>query len=278
MLNLREIYRPRTIEEALELLKQPGTVVLAGGTELIASRRRDVRAVVDLAGLGLTYIRDKNGAVAIGALTTLAEVAESPILRAAANGVVAQAAHRSAASLLRNQATVAGTLISEPAGILSTALVAFEATLTFNPGPASLEEEGGVRVVDFLSQRRQFLKDAIMTQVVVPRSSLGRRAAIETVARTPRDKPIVSVCAALELENKTVQAVGLALGGVGEAAIRAIAAEGKLVGKALSNELIESAAREAMSDVNPTSDYRGSSEYRREMVRVLTERVLKGFA
>lgn len=278
MLNLREIHRPETIEQALSLLKEPGTVALAGGTELIASRRREVRALVDLTGLGLAYIRDEKGAVAIGAMTTLGEVAESPILRAAANGVIARAAHRSATSLLRNQSTVAGRMISEPAGVFSTVLAACEATVTLAHGPSSTEVEGSVRMDDFLRQPRQFLKSAIVTQVVIPGSSLGRRAGIETVARTPRDKPIVSVCATIELEDKLVGAVALALGGIGETAVRALTAEGRLVGRVLNDEVIESASRDAMSHLDPPSDYRGSAEYRREMVRVLTARVLKGFA
>src|SRR5574341_370451 len=127
MLNLREIHKPKTIPQAIKLLRQPNTVALAGGTQLIASQKKDVSAVVDLSALGLSYIRDKSGAVAIGATATLADVAESPILRAAANGVVARAAHRTAASILRNQATVAGTLIAEAAGIFATALAALDA-------------------------------------------------------------------------------------------------------------------------------------------------------
>jgi CO/xanthine dehydrogenase FAD-binding subunit len=107
MLNLKEIHKPTTIADALKWLQQPNTVVLAGGTQLIADKRRDVNAVVDLSALGLAYIRESDGAIVIGATTTLTTLAESPILRALANGIVAQAAHRSASSILRNQATSA---------------------------------------------------------------------------------------------------------------------------------------------------------------------------
>ena len=184
MLNLREIYKPKTIEEAIALLARPDTVALAGGTELVASRRKDVRAVVDLSNLGLAYIRDRGGAVAIGAMTRLGDVAESPMLRAAVNGVVSQAAHRSAASLMRNQATVGGTLIAEPAGILATVLAAMEATLTLVS--FAQKETSGLGIADFVAWRYLLLDGAIVTEVVVPALALSRRAAIETVARTPR--------------------------------------------------------------------------------------------
>ncbi len=276
MLNLNEIHRPATLDEALELLKQPGTVPLAGGTGLLAAQRKDVSAVVDLSSLPLAYLRARDGALTIGATTPLAKLAESAELRAVANGVVAQAAHRSASNLLRNQATVAGTLIAEPEGLLAVVLTALDATLTLYP--SLLEGEGGVRVGNFLKMLDHFLMHSLVTEIVIPASSASRRAAIETVARTPRDKPIVSVCAALELENDSVCAAAIALGGVGEVAVRASEAEKKLVGQKLTAELIGHAASITSQEVNPPSDFRGSAEYRREMVRVLVARVLRGIA
>jgi CO/xanthine dehydrogenase FAD-binding subunit len=275
MLNLREVYRPESIEEALALLGRPGAVALAGGTELVSGRRRDVRAVVDLGALGLSYIRDESGAVAIGATTTLADVAESPMLRAAANGVVAQGAQRSAASLLRNQVTVGGTLIVEPAGILATVLAAMEARVEISPSTSIRGGLAGIRLLEFWHQREQLLNGTIVTQVVIPASSLSRRAAIETVARTPRDKPIVVVCVAMEVGNGVATSVAIALGGVGDAVVRADGAERMILSVRLSDSLIENVAREAMKGVTPTSDFRGSAEYRKEMVRVLTARALR---
>ncbi len=278
MLNLREIHKPKTLDEALEFLKQPGTVALAGGTELIAGRRKDVRAVVDLSELGLAYIREQDGAIVMGATTTLAEAAESPTLRAVANGVVSQAAHRSAASVLRNQATVVGTLIAEPAGILAAVLVALEATVTLTSTSSrqSLSEAKGQEGIrDFLTQREELLPGAIVTEVAIPATVHTRRAAVETVARTPSDRPIVSTCAALEFEQDLVRWAAIALGGVGETVARAVQAEKILVNQALSDSVVDSAARAAADEVDPPSDFRGSAEYRREMVKVLTARTLR---
>ena len=86
----------------------------------------------------------------------------------------------------------------------------------------------------------------------------------------------MSVCAALELENGVVRSAAIALGGVGETAKRAAKAEALLSGQRMSDELIESAGREALKGMEPLSDYRGSAEYRREMARVLTARALLG--
>ncbi|MBM3128759.1 MAG: hypothetical protein FJ009_09065 [Chloroflexi bacterium] len=316
MLNLHEIHKPTTIADALKFLQQPNTVALAGGTQLLADKRRDVRAVVDLSALGLSYIRERDGAVAIGATTTLAALDESPILRALADGVIAQAAHRSASSILRNQATIAGTLIAEPDGALAVALLALDARVTSPPFPPLLLGEGAGRTssrfnnlgdqeltgarddvrggeVGFLARRAELLKQgALVTEIIVPMAN--PRASLQTVARTPSDKPIVCVVASAQIlrsaqNDKVARDVRIALGGVGEIATRANAVENALEGQALDDALIEQAARAASQGLSPHDDpsteftlrneglrtnFRGSAEYRRAMAIVLTRRAV----
>lgn len=268
MLNLRKVHKPTTLVDAVTLLHQPNTVALAGGTQLLAEKRRDVHAVVDLSALGLAYIRERDGAVAIGAMTTLAALDTSPILRALANGIVAQAAHRSASSILRYQATIGGTLITEPAGILAVALVALDARVTLVGADTRT-----MPLVEFLPARTTLLRGTLVTEIAVPMTN--PRATIETVARTPSDKPIVCAVAAARIENGVAREVRLALGGVSETALRAHAAEAMLEGQALETARIEEAVRVAVQDLSPLGDFRGSAEYRREMARVLAQRALK---
>lgn len=271
MLNLREIHKPKTPADAIKLLQQPGTVALAGGTALNSDNRRDVEAVVDLSALGLSYIKEASGAVAIGAMTTLAAIEESPILRAMANGVVAQAAHRSASSILRNQATIAGTLICEPDGILAVALLALDARVTI-----VRKEIRTVSLADFLSMREHLLMMALITEIIVPMAN--PRASLQTVARTPSDQPIVCVCASARIENGIAYDVRIALGGVGNIGVRASTVEKILEGQSIADSFIEKAASVAADGLSPQSDYRGSAEYRKEMAVVLTRRALKELA
>ncbi len=273
MVNLQEIYKPSSIEEATELCKRPGTVALAGGTALLAHPSPDVQAVVDLSNLGLNYIRDESGAICIGATTTLAELVESPMLRAAANGVVARAAHRSAASILRNQATVLGTLLVEPAGILATVLLALGVRVLFAPPLESGEQDIGL--ADLLERREEWLVGRLFSGVLIPAEALGRRAVLETVGRTPADKPIVSVCVALPPASDPTGDAAIALGGVAKVAIRASNAERMLTNQALTAGLIETVAREASENLAPAGDFKGSAEYRRELAKVLVTRALR---
>ncbi|MBI3740537.1 MAG: FAD binding domain-containing protein, partial [Chloroflexi bacterium] len=173
MLNLREIHKPTTLEDAIKFLRQPDTVAMAGGTQLIADQKKNIRAVVDLSALGLSYIRERDGAMIFGAMTTLAEVNDSPIVRAAANGVLAQAAHRTAASLLRNQGTVAGTIISEPNGIFNTALLALDARIV-----CVGEKEMDVALTDFLAMMDHFTMGGLVTEIIIPAASLTKHTSL----------------------------------------------------------------------------------------------------
>jgi CO/xanthine dehydrogenase FAD-binding subunit len=289
MLNLETIHKPNTLEQALRLTFQPNTALLAGGTALLAQKRLEVRAAIDLSALDLSFIETRSNDIVIGATTTLATIVDSASLRETADGIVAQAAQQTHANILRNQASAVGTILSEPDGIFSVALSALDARLTIATLKDSRVENNDVSLADLCdamhrhAQRATRLPHSIITEITIPASSRARRAKIETVARTPRDKAIVSVCAALELENGIVRAGAVALGGVAEIAWRARDAERELLHQGLTDEVIDRAAMAATSALNPARDpsltlrtsFRGSAEYRTEMARVLTARALR---
>ncbi len=275
MLNLQTIHKPTKIDDALKLLAQPGAAVLAGGTNLLAEKRSDVSTLVDTSELHLSFIETRDGNVSIGAATTLARAADADALRGAANGVVAQGAERTHANIMRNQATAAGTLIAEPDGIFAVVLSALEARITRTYLDNDTVAEQEISIADFFNQRETFLRNALLTKITLPASSLKRRAAIETVARTPADKAIVAVCAALEIEGGIARAGAVALGGVDASAWRARDAERAILNQGLTDDVIDRAAMAATSALKPRGDFRGSAEYRTEMARVLTARTLR---
>ncbi|MCG3141268.1 MAG: 6-hydroxypseudooxynicotine dehydrogenase complex subunit alpha [Anaerolineae bacterium] len=276
MLNLQTIYKPTTLAEALRLAREPDTALMAGGVALISEKRRDVRAAIDLSALALAFIETRANDLVIGATTTLAEIVDSDLARGVADGVLVQAAQQSHASVLRNQASAAGTIIAEPGEIFAVALLALDARLTLAALKDSRVENSDLSLADFFAQRAMRLPHSIVTAITIPASARSRRAQIETVARTPRDRAIVAVGAALEMERGVVRAAALALGGVAETAWRAQDAEREILNQALTEEIIQRAALAAANGLNPRGDFRGSAEYRIEMARVLTARALRG--
>jgi aerobic carbon-monoxide dehydrogenase medium subunit len=266
MINLNEIHKPKTIAEAVRLMQQ-SDAALAVGTAMIVSQTGDVCAVVDLRALGLAYIGESNDAIAIGAMTTLAQVCASPVVRGFANGVIAQAAERAATSILRNQGTVGGTLIADPDSVFPAALLAVDAQATL-----VREETRNVLLAEILARRQQFLTKALLTEITLPLRK--QQAALEIVARTPRDRPIVCVCASAWFENGLARDVRIAVAGVGEHAVRVAAAEHLLDDHVMRPESIELASSRAAEDMSPRGDFRASAEYRKAMISVLVQRAL----
>jgi xanthine dehydrogenase YagS FAD-binding subunit len=103
--------RPGSLEDALELLAEPGAVPMGGGTDLAGQLDREIRSaelLVDLQAAGLGEIRPDGDGILLGATTTLADVAASDVL--APYAAVVAAASQAASPLLRNVGTVGGNI------------------------------------------------------------------------------------------------------------------------------------------------------------------------
>ena len=272
MRNVTEYHRPKQIEEALTLLARPNvlTVPIGGGSELVAEGRRDVEAVVDLRDLGLTYIRHEGDALRIGATTTLQILIDSPESAHAWDGELARAVALTAARNLREQGTIAGTLVSaEGNNPLAVMLLALGAVLTIVG-----QESKTVSLDEFFLQRGMFLRGALITEVTIPLPRSGEAVAFEKVSRTPADLPIVCAAVRARIDGGVAREVRIGLGGVGSLPARAPRIEQALEGRSLDRQSIEKVS-EASEDIDPPSDFLGSRAYRREMVAVLVRRAIR---
>lgn len=110
-----QLYQPTSVADAQKLLQQhePDVLVLAGGLDSmdwLKDRIKKPKAVVDLGGIEeLKGIRETSDGVKIGAMTTLTEVAQNPVIRQK-YGVLAQAAELVASPQIRNQGTIGGNV------------------------------------------------------------------------------------------------------------------------------------------------------------------------
>jgi NADPH-dependent glutamate synthase beta subunit-like oxidoreductase/CO/xanthine dehydrogenase FAD-binding subunit len=106
-----------TVDEAVShLKKQPhNTCVLAGGTDLLGTMRFEIlreypETVINLKTIsGLDYIKEENGALTIGAMTRLQDIADSPIIKGRFPAL-AEAAHKAASPHVREMGTIAGNI------------------------------------------------------------------------------------------------------------------------------------------------------------------------
>ncbi len=109
--------RPRSLQEALKLLSARGAYVHAGGTDLLGCLRDRVFAASVVVALGqlkeLRGVSETTDGVRIGALTSIADVAKSPVIRSR-YALLANAAREVASPQLRNQGTIGGNLCQKP--------------------------------------------------------------------------------------------------------------------------------------------------------------------
>jgi len=243
-------HRPARLEDALALLARDDVriVPLAGGTHVLAHPDPSVEEIVDLQDLGLDGIAIADDVLQIGATTTLETVATSPVAQPVANGLICEAARRSASSVLRQQTTVAGTLLAA-AGYadLPVALLALGACVIIEPGAGRLSLEA------LWSEPASHLGGSLITETVVPLPPEGAHLAFERVSRTPSDRAIVAV-AAVQTGDGLRVAVG---GGLPHPVLL----------QAASAEMLPDAAGLPFS-----SDALASAEYRRAMAALLIRR------
>jgi carbon-monoxide dehydrogenase medium subunit len=274
-----EYYAPTTLDEALSVLERYGdeAKVLAGGQSLIPLmklRFASPRALVDLNGIdGHDQLYEDNGMLNIGALVRHKTCERSDLLRSR-YAVLADAAPQISDPIVRNRGTVAGSLAhADPQGDWGSALLASGAQVQVQ-GP------DGSRAIPlndfFLGPFTTALEPTeIVTWVQVPDPGPKAGGAYCKLERRVGDFATVAVGVHISFSNGGVERAGIALTGVGPRNLRAEAAEQALAGRELDDEAIAEAARLAADAAEPRDDIRGSAEYKRNVIRVFTERGLR---
>ena len=275
-----EYLEPATVAEACALLKQRAgeAKVFAGGSHLTILMKQglyqpkalvNIKKIAELRGIRLD---DKDG-LQIGALVTHREVETSELIKE--KFPVLCGAEREVANIrVRNMGTVGGNLASgEPLTDLSQIFIALDAKLQIaGPnGERTLPVED--LFVDFYTT--SLAEDEIITQVILP--PLPPKSGIEYIrfsSSSVVDKPSAGVAARLTLDGDAVHAARIVLGCVGPTPVRARRAEALIVGKKPAPELIAEAGKIASQECSPTSDLRGSEQYKRAIVVTLVKRAL----
>jgi len=276
-----EFHEPTTVSEACEIMGRlrENARPLAGGTDLIVNMKKKLIRpdyVVSLAKIeDLQGIVRENGFLKIGACVTAAEIAGSDAVEKTF-GALAEGARVLGSPLVRNLATIGGNVVSaRPAADLPPPLMAYGAG-------ALLIKSSGERTVDlsdfFEAPGKTVMEpDEILTRIIieVPQGPYGG-SYIKLGVRQTLEISLVNVAAFISLDGPDgpINKARIVLGSVGPTPIRALSAEEILKGQLPAGTLFERAGEAAASDAQPIDDFRGSAEYRRDMVAVLTRRAL----
>lgn len=314
------LLRPRAIDEAIDwLATHAGNVrVLSGGTDLIPSMRQklfepefvlDLHGVSDLHGIHV----QSNGAVEIGALTTLSAIEKSFYLRQHFP-VLTEAAATVASPVLRNMGTIGGNIC------LDTRCLWYNQSLTWRRGcgfcikkdgdlchvapggtkcwaafsadtpPALLCLNAQIEIVgpsgkrrvpllDFYTgdgvEYRRLLPAELVTRVFLPAESADYRGVYRKLrVRGSIDYPLAGVAVAMKQSKDRVEDARIAMTAVNPAPVLVQQAGEMLIGKTIDEALAEAAGDIAARSAKPLTTSALTPEYRREMIRVFTKRAV----
>jgi carbon-monoxide dehydrogenase medium subunit len=274
-----EYFTPATISEAIALLQKhgDGAKILSGGQSLIPMmkvRLARPEYIVDINRIAnLQYVKEEDGFLKIGGLTRESDLEVSSLIRSK-YPIILDTAAMIADPQVRNMATVGGNLAhGDPANDHPATMLALEAEITATG-------QGGERTIPikdfFLSVFTTALEHGeVLTEIRVPIPPPGSGGAYFKLERKVGDFATVGVAAQVTLDGVGVcRRAGIGLTNVGATPIKATRAEGFLVGKRIDEQQITQAAQLAAEDAQPSSDLRGSAEYKVSMIRELTKRAL----
>jgi len=314
------LLRPQTLPEAISMLATHSDQikVIAGGTDLLPSMKQKLFAppyVLDLRGVGeLRGIHaSEDGVLSIGAMTTLAAVEHSPVIRRD-YPVLFAAAKTVASPVLRNMGTMGGNIcldtrclwynqsllwrkscgfcLKKDGDLCHVAPSGSKCWATFSgdtpPALLCLGAEVEIAGVDGLRRvslsefyvndgiaRLRMAPDEIVTRVLLPESAKGWRGSYQKLrVRGSIDYPLAGVAVALKIERDAIVDARMAITAVNPAPHLVKDVGEQLVGKRLDQDLAETLGEMAARTAKPLTTSALTPEYRREMVRVFAKRAL----
>jgi carbon-monoxide dehydrogenase medium subunit len=276
-----EYFEPKDLQEACNLLDvyKDEAVILAGGTDLLVKIKEEIlepRYVINLKRIpGLSSITYDEEGLKIGALTLFRDIFLSGAIKDN-YPALHLAAQKMGSPLIRNLATLGGNLSqSSPSADSAPPLLVYGAQVKL----VSSKGERIIPLEDFFlgPGKNARSEDEVMTEVQVPAPDNRAKSNFMKLSRRKgMDLSIVNAAALLtpDSSDEVCADIKIALGAVAPVPMRAKKAEQTLTGKKLEPNTVREVALVAQEEVAPISDVRASAEYRLDMVRVLTEKVI----
>jgi carbon-monoxide dehydrogenase medium subunit len=268
--------RPSTLSEALDLVREPGAKVLAGGMSLIPMMKLRLAApdlLVDLGSIpGTREINVMNGHIRIGAMATHYELESSQTLRSACP-LLAECASTIGDVQVRNVGTIGGSVAhADPAADYPAALLAGSAKfiLTSASGERLVEAE------DFFIDTftTALLPEELITEIRILREGSSIGSAYEKRVQSASGFAVVGVAARIRVEDGVIASASVGVTGLSGKPFRARNVEQMLDGKRGTAAEVQAAAAVVADGVDASSDIHASADYRSHLARVFAARAL----
>ena len=270
--------RVESLSDAFKAMAEPGSLPIAGGTDLLVKMRGGLLApkeLIDISNVSeLRGIRLSDTHIEIGAAVTEEEIRRHPAIVGDAP-LLADVLGELGSVQIRNRGTLGGNLVNaSPAADSAIPLLLYgaEVRVASQTGsrPISLSEL-------FVGPGKTSLQPGeLVVSIRLPRTGeiwfpffhkVGKRRAL-TIS-------IASVGSLLRVESGRIAEARFAAGSVAPTPLRLTHVEHLLKGAELNDRTILDAAAAAAANVSPISDVRATGEYRRLVVAELVERALR---
>jgi carbon-monoxide dehydrogenase medium subunit len=270
--------RANTLDEALTLLAQnEDAKILAGGHSLIPAMKLRLAQPPLLVDIGrikdLSYIREEDGQVRIGAMTTHYQIESSDLLKKICP-LLPQCASHIGDMQVRNKGTIGGSVAhSDPAGDWPAAIIALNAELVATSKNGDRTIKADDFFVDLLTTALE--PGEILREIRVNKTNSRMRTAYTKMPHPASGFAVVGVAANLTLDgDSSCQDASIGITGVSSKAYRAAGVENELRGAKLDEQKISRAASHATDGVDLNGDVFASDEYRRHLAEVYTQRAI----
>jgi carbon-monoxide dehydrogenase medium subunit len=274
-----EYHAPQTVADAVKLLRDLGDEarLLAGGHSLLPMMKLrlaepahliDINKIQELRG-----IREEQGVLRIGAMTTENELIASDLLRERCP-LIPETAAMIADPQVRNRGTIGGDIVhGDPSNDHPAVMLALGASLVLRgPSGERVVAVDGFYLGTFYTQMKP---QELLVEVRVPVPPPHSGHSYKKLKRKVGDYATAAAAVQLTLGGGVCSRIGLALTNVAPTPIKVTAAERLLAGKRIDDALIEQAARLAMEASDPAEDMRGPVEYKVQMAGEMTRRALR---
>jgi len=274
-----EYQRAGTVKDAIGLMERLGSSarLVAGGHSLLPMmklRLANFEYLIDINDLRgeLGYITVEPTQIRVGALTRHRELLDSDAL-GATFPIFRDAERVIADPVVRNRGTIGGSLCqADPSEDLSAVCTTLDASCVIQGG-------SGQRVVTMAEFYRGPYETAvgdgeILIEVRIPIKP-GGSSAYEKVERRAGDWAVVSCGAAVWIADGVITDARVGLAAVGPNTTGIPAISEAVRGKVPSEDLYAEAGRIASENCSPSTDLRGSVEYKRHLANELTRRALR---
>ncbi|MCK0506554.1 FAD binding domain-containing protein [Aromatoleum anaerobium] len=282
MTPIEQYLAPATLDEAVGILQQGEVTILAGGTDLMPQSKAgrlaikrtlmNIRRIPELKGIALD-----NDAIRIGALTTITEILNDPLVKEYLP-VLADACDHFASDQIRNAGTLGGNIgNASPAGDTLVPLIVLDAEVELASKPNGSVTTRRLPLAEFFTGpgRTKRAANELLTAVRIPLPKAGHVARFFKFGTRPAlDISAISIGIAGVIDNGVISNARVAFGAVAPTPIRAARTEEALEGRRLDEATIEAVASAARDEVNPIDDVRATAWYRKELIHNMTKRIL----